>query len=758
VLTTLAWVGAAQTTGCTYTVSGTLASEHDGESLAFGTVYAELSGRGVQSDSLGYFELTDLCGGAQVLRFSHIGCDSRTISLNLQRDTQLLVRLHHHDNYVETVTVTAAAAASYDEALDVRATGQLSDVLDDMVGVSSLRTGTAAAKPVYDGVFGNRLSVQNNGIAQSGQQWGNDHAPEIDPWVAAYVRIVDGVEALRYAGPTVAATVLIEPADLSVNEESGGKLAYTYTGNGRGHTLNGRLTERFGRTALRVSGTGKVIGDLRAPDYFLNNTGRREVNGAVQLARFHRDDRFVTRLYYSQFNANIGVLRGSHIGNLTDLRNAIGREQPFFTEDNFSYAIEPPRQRVVHHLLRAETTYRPNEASRLWLRYGGQLNDRREYDVRRGGRSDRPALSLHQYDHQGEAGWHRDLSATDHLDAVLQAGFTDNENQPGTGVLPLIPDYEAWRISSYLAYHREGDRVQYHGGLRFDLRDYFVQTILRQPTARIVEFNHRYATFGASAEVRYRLSDHLSINGGTTFRQRAPEVNELHSSGLHQGVSGIEEGSSDLRPEHSLKLRAGALYASDRNSLTAEAFVQPVRDYIFLEPQSEFRLTVRGAFPVFLYRAGDVLLYGIKARWRGQFGPHWEVESGGAVVRGRNRSEGRPLVYIPPDNVRLALRYRTGNPESGWVFSTESYLIARQERLDPEQDFLPPPPAYGLVDLAVEKVWRVGRNDSPPVRQLHLRAAATNVLDTPYRDYLDRQRYFADAVGRSLDIRIAYSW
>ncbi|MBC6995561.1 TonB-dependent receptor [Neolewinella lacunae] len=733
------------------TVSGTVLGEHDLEPLGYATVYAEKSGRGVQADSAGFFRLTGLPVGMETLRFSHLGCDPKSLSFRLQRDTVLTVLLHHHDNYTETATVTARNAATYSEQLDLRATAQLGDALERLTGVSSLRTGTAAAKPIYDGLFGNRLSIQNNGVAQSGQQWGNDHAPEIDSWVAAYIRVVEGVEALRYAGPTVAATVLIEPAPLREDEGAAGKVAYGFQSNGLGHTLNARLS-RGGKTAYRLSATGKVRGDQRTPDYFLRNTGRREANAALQLTRFH-DARWTSHLYYSIFNAEIGVLRGSHIGNLTDLQLAIDREAPFFTEENFSYDIGSPRQTVSHHLLKAETEFRPNPDNRFNFRYGGQLNDRKEFDVRRGDRDDQAALSLQQWNHLLEGTWHRELGTGRHLDASLQYELTENDNQPGTGILPLIPDYNAQRGSAYLAYHHEKAAFQYHLGLRYDRQAYEAITISRDLPRRIERFDHLFHTLGGSVEARWQLTPRASLRTGVTLRQRAPQINELYSQGLHQGVSGIEEGDATLAPERSLKTTAGLVITTASTTLSANVFVQPIQDFIFLEPQPEFRLTVRGAFPLFLYRAGDALLYGsnLQAYW--QPAPRWELDGRLAVVYGTNRSEGRPLVFTPPANLRLAVHFHPGRVAAGWQISLESLLVAEQGRLDPEQDFLPPPPAYALLDLALRRDLALPSN-----RTLHLRLSAQNLLNTAYRDYLDRQRYFADAPGRNVELQVSYAW
>lgn len=732
---------------CDLVVSGRLESEHDGEPLAYASIFSPSAGRGVQADSTGYFSFPGLCAGTATLQFTHIGCDAEELTLELRRDTQLTVYLHHHDNFVETVTVSAKAKAEYSQRQDQLATAELASSLERITGVSSLRTGTAAAKPVYDGLFGNRLSIQNNGVAQSGQQWGNDHAPEIDPWVAAYVRVVEGVEALKYAGPTVAATVLIEPAPLRENEGSSGKVAYGFRSNGRGHTLNARLTQG-GRTAYRVSATGKFAGDQRAPDYFLTNTGRREANAALQLARFH-DERWTSRLYYSLFNASIGVLRGSHIGNLTDLETAIGRAEPFFTQDAFSYRLASPRQAVTHHLLKAETEFRPDDNNRFTLRYGGQLNDRKEFDVRRGD-DNRAAMSLQQWSHLVEAAWHRELGPDQHLDANVQFDYTLNDNQPGTGILPLIPDYNANRVSGYLAYHKEAERFQYHAGLRFDRQFYEAITITRQPPRRIERFENVFNTLGASLEGRWQLSPETSLRSGVTFRQRAPQINEMYSNGLHQGVSGIEEGDRNLEPETSLKLSAGLSHNAGRLSLNATVFAQPIQDYIFLEPQPVFRLTIRGAFPLFLYRAGNAFLYGTNVQAFYQAGQHWEFDGRLAVVRGENRTEGQPLVFMPSDNFRFGAHYNTSNE---WKINLEGLFVARQNRLEPEQDFLDTPPAYQLFDLSVSRELTLPRN-----RSLNLRVAAQNILDTRYRDYLDRQRYFADAPGRNVELRVSYSW
>ncbi|PPK85967.1 iron complex outermembrane receptor protein [Neolewinella xylanilytica] len=740
--------GIVRSQACSGTVTGVITDEHETERLAFASIYLVEAERGVQADENGRFSISDVCPGPLTLRFSHIGCDPRQIAFTFTGDTSLQVYLHHHDNYTETVTVNSSTARlPYEERLDRQADRQLSTVLEGIAGVSSLRTGATASKPVFDGLYGNRLSIQNNGIAQSGQQWGNDHAPEIDPWVAAYVRVVEGVDALRYGGSTLGPTVLIEPSPLTSRTEGGGKVAYGLRSNGWGHTLNARITDSAA-VAYRVSGTVKFAGDLRAPDYYLTNTGRREGNLAVQVAKF-LSPAWTIRGYYSLFNAEIGVLRGSHVGNLSDLTEAIGRDVPFFTEPDFDYVIAAPRQRVSHHLLKAEANYAPSDRESFTLRYGGQLDNRQEFDVRRGS-DDQAALELLQFNHLVEGIYSRELGAVSHLEAGVQFERTDNANQPGTGILPLIPDYNATRGGAFLTYHHKPERFRYHAGLRFDHQFYEAITITRERPLRIARFEHRYNSIGASGGASWRISRVLSIDSELTYRQRPPQINELYSQGLHQGVSGIEEGDPALGPERSVKSSLGVRYGSRNGQLTlnGSAFYQPVDNFINLVPQEEFRLTIRGAFPVFRYSSVDALLWGGKFSLLAEIGK-LVVDSRIAYVRGTDRDDELPLVYIPPLNWRTTLGYPVGER---FDLSGTVQWVARQDHLLPSQDFLPPPPAYTLFSLRLSKRWEwKGKNLTTEIE-------AENLLNEAYRDYLDRQRYYADSPGRSLNIRLTYSW
>ena len=80
----------------------------------------------------------------------------------------------------------------------------------------------------------------------------------------------------------------------------------------------------------------------------------------------------------------------------------------------------------------------------------GQRNQRREFDVRRSGRSDIPALSLSQHSLQSDLIFKDKKS----LEIGYQLLGKNNTNIPETGIIPLIPNYVAFTNGIYASYSR----------------------------------------------------------------------------------------------------------------------------------------------------------------------------------------------------------------------------------------------------------------------------------------------------------------
>jgi len=131
------------------------------------------------------------------------------------------------------------------------------------------------------GLFGNRLLILNNGVPQSGQQWGNDHSPEIDPLAADQITVLKGTSAIEYPGGNLGSLVSIMPSKIINEPHLHGHFISAYESNGRGISLNTKLQKYSPVLAWRVNATYKKYGDRSAPDYFLTNTGSDEWSASL---------------------------------------------------------------------------------------------------------------------------------------------------------------------------------------------------------------------------------------------------------------------------------------------------------------------------------------------------------------------------------------------------------------------------------------------------------------------------------------------
>ena len=739
---------------CSLSLSGHIFDANTNTPISYANIVLEENQQTAVSDSTGFFQINGICFGEYHLNISHIGCQSLRNFMTIdENQSSLIFKLDHHEHTFENVVVSATKAqTSSQEAQSINektisenANQNLSNLLESINGVSTLKNGSGIAKPIVHGLYGNRLTILNNGVAQSGQQWGNDHSPEIDPLAANQLEVIKGVGALEYQGSSLGSVILVKPRRIKKDPHLHGKGSYFFETNGLGHGVNLQLQEHREAIDWSVTGTLKKSGDKNTPNYFLTNTGNQEANIALQLEKVIKDD-WYSDLYLSSFNASLGVLRGSHIGNLTDLETALNREEPFFTEEEFSYEINAPRQEVNHHLLKLHTKRTFHNNASLELTAASQWNIRKEFDIRRGDRSDIPALHLSQFSHFAEAKYKMYISNNTLLKTGAQFNAIQNTNNPETGVLPLIPDYNEYKTGAFAILTKQFSKAFLELGGRYDYNSQRVATLSRTIPVEVVRYNNGFHNFSASSGIDYRLLEHLKLSYNIGFATRNPAVNELYSNGLHQGVSGIEEGDPNLGIEKSIKTTLG-IEGRLEETLFFEAlfYYQNINDYIYLQPQDEFRLTIRGAFPLFKYEQTNAQIYGLDWSMIYNVSEHFSANIKYSYLKGWDLENDLPLIFMPANNLLAVLKYQI--PHLGKFenieFEINNQYVFEQKNLTAEQDFAAPPAAYNLIGLKIATQRQFKKN------RLNLFVKVDNLLNVEYRDYLNRQRYFADDLGIS---------
>ena len=749
----------AQSPGCHCSIEGKVTSANG--SLGQASIRLITPKRQTITNGEGFFSFDRLCPGEYEVLIRYQGYTDQQFRCKLDSGLHLAIRLEETTLLLEAVTVQAQReaagavhlATSLDKTeLDKARGGNLAESLRDITGVNLLQTGPTIAKPIIHGLHSNRVLILNNGIRQEGQQWGSEHAPEIDPFIATKLSVIKGAAAVRYGSDALGGVIIVTPPDLPRAPGLTGELHLVGQSNGRQGTASGSLAGYARGIGWRVQATGKRGGNLHTPQYFLANTGLREVNfsGAVG---YHRE-KFGGEIFYSRFSTEIGILASAHIGNLTDLNFALQSPRPVYPvrfNDEFTYAIQSPRQKIAHHLLKANGHLQMGQMGKLTFQYGLQANSRREFDQRRSSAAtDRAALDLQLITHTLDVVLeHRPIGPLQGS-VGLSGLFQDNHNVPGTGIRPLVPDYRAGSGGIFVIEKWIKNTFELEVGARYDYRHLTAWRFDRNDQLTRPDFN--FHNVSGTVGAYFEWSDQLNFRSNLASAWRAPAPNELFSEGLHHGVAALEFGRADLRPEQAYKWINTIQYTNPKIRFEATLYYNKIDNYIYLNPQLPPELTIRGAFPVFNYDQTNARFWGLDGSLRVNLGPAVYYTAKGAMVRARDVSHQAYLPWIPTDRIENGLTWRVPN-RLGWqdaYLSVNSLSVARQRRYEGQSDYAAPPSGYTIYHLDAGLAWPLGK------QKLAVHFSIRNLGNLAYRDYLNRFRYFTDETGRNFILRLNY--
>lgn len=659
----------------------------------------------------------------------------------------------------------------------------LGDALKEVAGVYALKTGGAIVKPVINGLHSSRVPVIINNVRLEDQQWGTEHAPNLDINSAGKISVIKGAAALQYGGDAVGGLVLVEPQSV-LKDTLFGKSILTLDTNGRGSTFATSIHKGNDEGwAWNASGTLKHYGDREAPDYVISNSGNAETNFAADVK--YIGDSYNIAASYSFYDATIGIAKAMHIGTVGDLVRSINSQQPDIIAP-FTYAIGAPRQEMQHHLAKVNFNKLLNENSTLGIQYAFQFNNRKEYDIRRGTDAGLAALDLDLFTHSVNADW-----KTESGNATFKAGLSGsaqfNDASPLTKIKPLIPNYDKYDAGVYgIVTYSFSESFIAEAGLRYDFSHVEAQKYYQKSrweslgyegmfdafiigdfdTQWLAKPDFTYHNLSASLGVRKKLNDMFDLLGNVSMTMRNPNPSELFSDGLHHSNATIELGDLKMDKEKALKISATLLKSGERFRFEATPYINAIHDFIYLEPVGA-EYTTRGSFPVYQYTQTNAVLAGVDIHTDWNVTPSFSHHFNLGYVNGTNTTDDIPLIDIPPLNFTNSLRY-TGidwnrmfiEIRSEAVFSQTRYPDYNFETLIPlNNEFVPvlvdissPPPGYHLLHFTSGIQKSFGKTVAS------LSFSVNNIFNTAYRDYLNRQRFYTDDIGRNfqLQLRINY--
>ncbi|MEP6728435.1 MAG: hypothetical protein ABJC98_21605 [Bacteroidota bacterium] len=142
-------------------------------------------------------------------------------------------------------------------------------------------------------------------MRQEGQQWGSEHAAEIDPFIANKITIIKGAASVRHGSDAIVGVILVESKLLEPGKSLQGEINAVAGSNGRvgaiSGLLEGKSENKLEGFNWRVQGTLKRAGNFKTASYFLKNTGLTEEDFSLTSNYKNKKENFGAEVYYSSF-------------------------------------------------------------------------------------------------------------------------------------------------------------------------------------------------------------------------------------------------------------------------------------------------------------------------------------------------------------------------------------------------------------------------------------------------------------------------
>lgn len=780
---------------CNYKMTGYIYGENQETPLS-GVIITDAYHRTYTTNAEGYFEIENLCPGKQDFVLTYPNYKEQHLTEQLTQNKQLTWSMQPKVINLKEVESTATHRKTkvFEQELRKEEIQQynaqtLGSALKEITGVSGLETGNSIVKPMIHGLHSSRVVLLNNGTRQEDMEWGVEHAPNIDVSSVEKMTIVNGVEALRYGGDAIAGVVLTEHKKLPTDSLWSGNIGLTGITNGRGGIGNVFLQKGFAsRWAVQAGVSYRKNGDYEAPRYNLSNTGVEQKSFFVEGGLNKTDQKLI--FGYSYFSNKLGILQASHIGSLADLANAINSDEPSYIGD-FTYEINKPYQDIKHHLAQVKWQKKIKDKGEIEAKYAFQYNRRKEYDVRRGEVKDTPSMDFELTTHSGEVVFRTLGSKKWKTETGANLAYQVNYANPSTQVKRLIPDYDKYNLGAFASTEFTPNAAwRFLGGIRYDYdfistKKYFNESYWEEMNYEefndhiigeygnqyLAKFDLKYHSLSASLGGEYKISPQSSIALTWSRANRAPNPAELFSEGLHHSALSIELGDVRLKQEKSNKWSVNyeqKIYLLHGLKLNMSLYYNKINDFIYQIPTGA-EVTIRGAYPQWSYKQINASIAGIDIDADLDILSNLEWKSQLSYLYGQDLTNDLPLINMPPLGWKNEFKYALAKSKLKPHIKLAFDYTAKQHRypdynfvlenvvedgaiVDKLVDISTPPDAYLLVNFSTGITTKIKGNKT----DIHL--DISNIFNKEYRNYLNRNRYYAANSGRQIQLQITYNF
>ena len=557
-------------------LSGTVKDAHSGLFLTGVTVYIPDLQTGAISDSSGHFAIKNIPAGSYLVQASIIGYGTVVETKIIKGAIKWDYALNPSATELKAVIVTGVSSATDQQKTPIpvaimtnrdllqNSSTNIIDAISLIPGVSAITDGQSIAKPVIRGLGYNRVVTVADGVAQQGQQWGDEFGIEVDPDAVNRVEILKGPASLVYGSDAISGVINLLPEPILPEGQIKGDLLMNY------QTNNG-LIKSMAHIAGNLNG---IIWSARI-DNTLAHAYRNPNDGYVlnsQFSNFNFDGMIgvqkswgFSKLHYSYFDLRTGIVDGSRDSatGIMEKQTVDDNGDPIFTiptnQEAKSYTPLIINQAIHHQKLVWDNSFAVGDG-RITANIAWQQNRRQENNDPADPNTSNISYLLNSITYD-----FRYISPTWN-DFNLSVGVNGlSQTSKNKGTLLLIPEYNLFDIGGFAIVNKKAGNFNLSAGLRYDTRkfkghDDYVDIDGNQlppsdPYAihQFTAYTSNFSGLSGSIGAVYNFTPAFYIKANVSRGFRAANVAETGSNGIHDGTIVYEIGDPTLKPETNIE-------------------------------------------------------------------------------------------------------------------------------------------------------------------------------------------------------------
>ena len=725
--------------------------------------------RGASTNDQGEFRITYIPAGTYNVSVRYIGyeSDSKNVMVIEGETSRIVFKLNRSVLESEPVVITGSPIAvdPLDSPQDISSisgrekvrmqSASLGRTIESIPGIYNMSAGSVAGKPIIRGQTGERIRVLSDGVAQEYQQYGERHAPNIDPFNAERIEIIKGAASLLYGSDAIGGAVNLIPYRFHIatgkQNEFRGSVSTAYHSNNGEFMAGARFGGSVGKAGFNGALVRRTAGNFHTPE--IDSFTETQKSG---------DPKFTGEIDHTDFNQLNGSLAA---GILTSPGLISFNYDHYFNSNNF---LLPTGSPIGLRLVNQIATIKGNFPFGRFIgkpKFSYQRNHRQ---ATQGGQSrdDLPDsanvdLISEVYTGRFEA---EHLGISDFSGTVgAEIKYYDHEN---IGLVPLQPTGHFTNIALFGFEEWRANRLTLNFGARFDHRS---QEFIGSETNPLLpeDDSKTFSSFSGALGVSYKISGRFTAAANIGRGFRTPSFFNLYVYGYHGGVFAFQIGNPELKNETSLDISSSLRFRSRRMEASATVYQNRIDSYIYLFNAPDHPLAPQGETFIFAHGQADAVLTGLDLSFKTNVSD-WLILTGNYSFI-NSTFDGGPyendeLPLMSPDRVCGEAKFLIPDMavfHSPYVLFNMKHVGEKSAagEYEPFGQFdagIGPDIPFGVCSTDAYSLLNIGIGFDMTVFDLPVNVdfEVTNVLDEDYRDFLDTYKGYALSPGRSFSVKL----